>query len=89
MISSIQRFANEHIPLLIPGVGGQGGSAQDVAQILLEADYDLRLARINSSSGLTHPWIKQKEPIPDERSFAKRCIDEIIKLNETIENTCN
>jgi len=49
-------YASREIPLLIPGVGSQGGSASETIAILKEAHYPLHLARINSSSGLTHPW---------------------------------
>jgi len=49
-------FSAESIPMLIPGVGAQGGSAKDVLCALKETNYDLEFARINSSSGLTHPW---------------------------------
>ena len=49
-------FAPHGVPLLIPGVGSQGGSGTDTLHVLRESGYDLRLARINSSSGLTHPW---------------------------------
>jgi orotidine-5'-phosphate decarboxylase len=73
-------YAGKDIPLLIPGVGGQGGSAKDVADVLRRVGYDLRLARINSSSGLTHPW--KKPPVPED--YASRCINEFVKLNEEI-----
>jgi orotidine-5'-phosphate decarboxylase len=59
-------FAEVQVPLLIPGVGGQGGSASDTVRILREAGYPLGLARINSSSGLTHPWLKKGDPLPDD-----------------------
>jgi orotidine-5'-phosphate decarboxylase len=49
-------YASREIPLLIPGVGSQGGSATETTTILREVEYPLYLARINSSSGLTHPW---------------------------------
>lgn len=57
-------YSDKKIPLLIPGVGSQGGSAQEVIASLNEAKYPLYLARINSSSGLTHPW--KKGPAPDD-----------------------
>lgn len=47
------------VPLLIPGVGSQGGSAGEVISALKDAGYDLTLVRINSSSGLTFPWKKE------------------------------
>ncbi len=48
--------------MLIPGVGSQGGSATDVINTLKATNYPLSLARINSSSGLTHPWKKNHAP---------------------------
>ena len=56
-------YSDREIPLLIPGVGSQGGSAVDVMAALKDAEYPVELARINSSSGLTHPW--KKGPAPD------------------------
>jgi len=75
-------YSGKDIPLLIPGVGGQGGKAEDVVSKLIETGYDLSLARINSSSGITHPWEKQKQPAPKE--YAKVCVEELHKLNEAI-----
>ncbi len=65
-------YAEHDIPLLIPGVGSQGGSAQEVMNTLKKAKYDIKLARINSSSGLTHPW-KKSGHIPE--NFATVCAD--------------
>lgn len=56
-------YSDKAIPMLIPGVGSQGGSAPDVIAALKRCHYPLELARINSSSGLTHPW--KKGPAPD------------------------
>ncbi len=70
------------VPLLIPGVGGQGGSAEEVINRLVDRTYDLSLVRINSSSGLTHPWAKKKQAAPDD--YAKVCVEELNKLNEAI-----
>jgi orotidine-5'-phosphate decarboxylase len=64
-----QRYADQSVPLLIPGVGSQGGSATEVMTILREVDYPLPLVRINSSSSLTHPW--KKDPAPDD--WLDRC----------------
>lgn len=64
-------YADREIPLLIPGVGSQGGTAPEVMGLMKKVGYPLALARINSSSGLTHPW--KKGPAPDdylERVFA-------------------
>lgn len=55
-------YSGKEIPMLIPGVGSQGGSALMVIEKLENAGYELELSRINSSSGLTHPWKKGKAP---------------------------
>ena len=70
-------YAKHDIPLLIPGVGSQGGSAKQVMAVLKKAKYDLRLVRINSSSGIIHPWKKVKR-IPEE--WAAVCADELEAL---------
>ena len=57
-------YRDERVPLLIPGVGSQGGSAPDVMEILRSCGYPVELARINSSSALTHPW--KKGPAPED-----------------------
>ncbi|HLD07327.1 MAG TPA: orotidine-5'-phosphate decarboxylase [Candidatus Nanoarchaeia archaeon] len=74
-------YAGQDIPLLVPGVGKQGGSAQDVIEALRAAHYDLSLARINSSSGLTHPW-KKSEHAP--ANWAEACTGKVRELNEQI-----
>lgn len=75
-------FAPYSIPLLIPGVGSQGGSAKDVIAILKDVGYPLEVCRINSSSALSHPWAKKKESAPKNwkdvclkniESFIKEC----------------
>ena len=66
------------MPLLIPGVGGQGGSASEVISRLGDAGYDIALARINSSSGVTHPWTKKKEEAPE--NWAEVVVDKIEEL---------
>lgn len=55
-------YAKHAVPLLIPGVGSQGGSAPSVMAALREVGYPVKLARINSSSALTHPWKKGEAP---------------------------
>lgn len=70
-------FSGKDIPMLIPGVGSQGGSAVDVMAALREAGYDVTLARINSSSGLTHPW--KKAPAPED--WLEICLAKLKELN--------
>lgn len=76
-------YADKKVPLLIPGVGSQGGSAKDVIAIMKKVGYPLELCRINSSSALSHPWAKRKEAAPQNwkqvctdaiRSFAEECV---------------
>ncbi len=55
-------YAEHSVPLLVPGVGSQGGSAPSVMAALREVGYPVELARINSSSALTHPWKKGSAP---------------------------
>lgn len=56
------KFAGKDIPMLIPGVGKQGGKGDEVVAELQKAGVELDLVRINSSSGLTHPWGQKEAP---------------------------
>lgn len=81
-LSKIARFNMEtidQIPLLIPGVGGQGGSAKQVSNTLRDAGYDPSIVRINVSSGLTHPW-GEKNPAPDD--WFKVITDKLAQYNQ-------
>lgn len=69
-------FASHEIPLLIPGVGSQGGSAPEVLAALERAGYEKALARVNSSSRLTHPW--KGDDIPSDA--IPMCLGNIEKL---------
>lgn len=72
-------YAGHDIPLLIPGVGSQGGSAGDVVRTLKKIKYDLGLIRINSSSGIIHPW-KKSGHIPEKWSSV--CSEALSKMIE-------
>lgn len=81
----LKMFAGKDIPVLVPGVGSQGGSAKEVAAIAREVGFELELLRINSSSGLTHPWYKNPgDAIPETSFCIDMCIDELRKLNEEV-----
>ena len=82
ILGIINQYEQSQIPLLIPGVGSQGGSASEVTKRLRDSSYELPLVRINSSSGITHPWQKKKQPVPD--NFSMVCVEELHKLNEQI-----
>ncbi len=82
----LKMFAGKDIPVLVPGVGSQGGSAKDVAAIAREVGFELELLRINSSSGLTHPWYKKPgDIIPNTYECIAMCIAELKKLNEEVD----
>lgn len=66
-------------PLLIPGVGAQGGSAGQVAEAMRKAGYRLGMARINSSSGINYAYEKQGTD-----DFAGAAVKAIKKLNSEI-----
>ena len=71
-------YQDKAIALLIPGVGSQGGSAEEVISVLKDVDYDLSLVRINSSSALTHPW--KKGPMPENHlELCMKNIRDLIK----------
>lgn len=48
--------SGKKMPLLVPGVGTQGGNAADVAEVLREAYGSLLMHRINSSSGISYAY---------------------------------
>ena len=79
-LKNIAQIYTEHnIPLLIPGVGSQGGSAKEVVNVLKNVGYDLEIVRINSSSGISFPWKKQNK-VP--QNWVEVCVNELAKLNE-------
>jgi len=80
-----KKFAGKDIPLLIPGVGkSQGGDAGEVATILRESGYELALARINLSSGLTHPWYTPGQPNPPVEECIDLIVNTLTSLNEKV-----
>jgi len=86
--TSIDEFASivnffaecgEEVPLLIPGVGAQGGSAKEVVAVLRKADSPLAIHRINSSSGINYAYEKT-----DSDDYAQAAVDAVRKLNKEI-----
>ena len=49
-------FSGEDVPVLIPGVGSQGGNSEDVKKAVTATGYPPALLRVNVSSAITHPW---------------------------------
>ncbi len=54
-IAGLFSASGKEIPLLIPGVGKQGGSAKEVVEIL-KAVSDIKIHRINSSSAINYAY---------------------------------
>ncbi|MBM3228867.1 orotidine-5'-phosphate decarboxylase [Candidatus Parvarchaeota archaeon] len=78
----IWQFYDSHkkLPLLIPGVGAQGGSAADTAKILRTVWREtLPLHRINSSSGITYAYQKY-----GSTDYVGCALKEIGRLNQEI-----
>lgn len=73
--------SGRQIPLLIPGVGAQGGSARKAASVLRKSSgdtigiSDITIHRINSSSGISYACEKYKTE--DYASAAVRAIKEL------------
>ncbi len=79
-LSEISRFFNssgKDIPLLIPGVGTQGGHANEVADALRKVGK-LGIHRINSSSAINYAY--EKEQSDDFAGAAVRAVKELNTL---------
>ena len=71
--------SGKEMPLLIPGVGEQGGSAREVVNALKNAGVDLSLVRINSSSGINYAYLKE-----GTEDYAGSAVRALKKLNDEI-----
>ncbi len=71
--------SGKKIPLLIPGVGKQGGSGKEATDILKKTNNPLWLHRVNSSSGISYAWMKNKKQDYDE-DYAGAAVKEIKRL---------
>ncbi|MBS3137924.1 orotidine-5'-phosphate decarboxylase [Candidatus Woesearchaeota archaeon] len=71
---------NVVVPLLIPGVGKQGGSAADVVQALGgKKNENIWMHRINVSSGFSEAYIAQKTT-----DYAGAAVKELKRLNKEV-----
>jgi len=68
-------YKDAGIPLLIPGVGSQGGSAKEVVTVLKNSDYKPGIVRINVSSAITHPWAKKGGRPP--KNWREVCVENL------------
>lgn len=79
-IASTFNSSGKQIPLLIPGVGAQGGSASEVASALSAINKNnLPLHRINSSGGINYAYEKEKTD-----DYVGAALQEIRKLDKEI-----
>lgn len=69
-------FWDLKVPLLIPGVGSQGGSAEEVAGIL---NGRPAIDRVNASSSITYAWEKE-----NTKDFVGAALKEIEGLNRSL-----
>ncbi len=65
------------IPLLIPGVGAQGGSYRRTEEILAACSYNRGVVRINSSSAISYAHEKYGGLAPEEA--ARKACEEILE----------
>ncbi len=73
-IGKIFAASGRNVAMLIPGVGSQGGSLAAVMAALKQFP-DLRIHRINSSSGINYAW--KKKPGVDYADAAAEALDEL------------
>ena len=81
-LEKISRFfveSKKEVPLLIPGVGSQGGSAVDVVEVLKKTGNNILIHRINSSSGINYAYMNK-----DTSDYAKAAVDALETLNKEI-----
>ncbi len=78
-ISKLFVQSKKQIPLLIPGVGAQGGSAKEVVQVLKNTKNNLSIHRINSSSAILYAYEKQ-----DTDDYAGAAVKAIRQQNKEI-----
>jgi orotidine-5'-phosphate decarboxylase len=72
--------SGKQIPLLIPGVGSQGGSAQDIMEILKNSKTDPAIHRINSSSAINFAF--EKKDSSDYAECALEALAELIRQSK-------
>lgn len=69
------------IPLLIPGVGTQGGTVKEVLEVLEDVGYDLGVVRINNSSGTMYRAQKDGKPRDEHHIYTR---EELERLNSEV-----
>lgn len=77
-ITIIYLRSGKEIPLLIPGIGTQGGSLEEIMPILKQYT-DIRIHRINSSSGINYAYKKHRQ-----LHYADAAVAALKELNDSI-----
>lgn len=77
-IAMIYIRSGKEIPLLIPGIGAQGGNIKDVVDIFKQYS-DIRIHRINSSSAINYAYKKYKK-----LHYAEAAVKALKDLNDSI-----
>ena len=77
-ISDIYIKSGKEVAMLIPGVGSQGGSLEAVMKALRRFG-DIRIHRINSSSGINFAWKKKSG-----MHYADAAVEALKELNDEI-----
>ncbi|GAX59990.1 orotidine 5'-phosphate decarboxylase [Candidatus Scalindua japonica] len=81
-LEEISKFfveSGKEVPLLIPGVGSQGGSAGEVVEALRKTKNDILIHRINSSSGINYAYMKK-----NTSDYANAAVDALEEINNEI-----
>ncbi len=79
-VSRYYKNSGKEIPFLIPGIGKQGGSLEDVVAALKRSGTNIRIHRINLSSDLN--WAYEKEGNPQE--YARAAVNALRRMNEKV-----
>ena len=75
-ISQLFVDSGKEIPLLIPGVGAQGGSAKEIVAALRKTGNDLSIHRINSSRGIIYAYQEEKNSRNDADNISASNIND-------------
>ena len=78
-ISQIFIDSGNEVPLLIPGIGAQGGSLEEVLNCLKQFP-DMSIHRINSSSAINYAYKKMPE-----LNYADAAVEALRELNNSIQ----
>jgi len=79
MVEVLKIFTSQgkDLPLLIPGIGTQGGTVREVLESITRVGSDLAIHRVNSSSGINYAY--EREDSSDYAGAAVRKVKELVK----------